>query len=137
VEYYSNLTYINYVNQALRDGRPVISNVYTIEPINKRVIFLIAPLRDSDGRIAGIAGGMLGLTDNLISKLLQSAKFEDSSYIEIIDSSGVVIASDRPSHLLQHRDHSSDLTKMIMEDKSGIVEYKHGYSNPDDGKKPT
>ncbi|MGO9612822.1 MAG: response regulator [Dissulfurispiraceae bacterium] len=137
VEYFSNLTYINFVNQALRDGRPVISNVYTIEPINKKVIFIITPLKDSDGRIAGLAGGMLGLTDNFISKLLQSAKFEDNRYIEIIDSNEVVVASDRPSYVLQHHDHGSQLTKMIMGDKSGIVECKHGYSNPNAVKKPT
>src|SRR5208337_4427781 len=55
-EYFSNLTYINDVNRVLRDGRPVISNVYTVEPIKKKVIFIMAPLRDGKGKISGIVG---------------------------------------------------------------------------------
>ncbi len=49
-EYFSNLTYISYVNRVLREGRPVISNVYTVEPIKKKVIFIMAPLRTTMGR---------------------------------------------------------------------------------------
>ncbi len=131
VEYFSNLTHISYVNQVLEYGRPVISNVYTIEPIKKSVIFILTPLKDRQGRITGVVGGILGLTDSLIEKLLQSAKFEDNVYIEIIDSNEVVVAADKPSHLLQHHDHDSILSGMIRKGESGIVECKHGFSHSD------
>lgn len=137
IEYLSNLTYIDYVNRVFEYGRPVISNIYTIEPIKKPVIFMMTPVEDREGRIVGIAGGILGLTDNLIGKLLRSAKFEDNRYVEIIDSNEIVIASDKPSYVLQHHDHDSVLSTMIKEGKAGILECRHGFSHPDSPEKPT
>lgn len=137
VDYFSNLTYINYVNQVLRSGKPVISNVYTIEPIKKKVIFMMTPLRDSEGRIAGIAGGIIGPTEHFLSQLLESGKLEDdNSYIEIIDANETVLASDNPSRLFQHHAHDGNLGKMIMEGKSAILPCKHGFSHPDSEKRP-
>ncbi len=136
VEYSSNLTYINSVNRVLQYGRPVISDVYTIEPIKKKVIFMMTPIKDSEGRVAGIAGGILGPTENFINQLLQSGNMENNSYIEIIDSNEVVVASDNPSRVFQHHDHGSNLSKMIMEGKEGILECRHGFSHPDAAEKP-
>ena len=136
VDYFSNLTYITYVNQVLRTGRPVISNVYTIEPIKKKVIFMMTPLRDGEGRIAGIAGGILGPTEHFLNQLLQSGKMEANSYIEIIDSNEIVVASDNPSRLYQHHAHDGNLGRMILEGKDGILPCRHGFSDPDAEKRP-
>ncbi len=136
VDYFSNLTYITYVNEVLRTGKPVISNVYTIEPIKKKVIFMMTPLRDSEGRINGIAGGILGPTEHFLNELLQSGKVETKSYIEVIDSNETVVAADNPSRVFQHHAHDGTLGKMIMEDKAGILECRHGFSHPDAIKKP-
>ncbi len=136
VDYFSNLTYITYVNQVLQTGKPVISNVYTIEPLRKKVIFMMMPLRDSEGRINGIAGGILGPTERFLNELLQSGKIESNSYIEIIDANEIVVASDNPSRVFQHHNHDSTLSKMIMECKDGILECRHGFSHPDAAKRP-
>lgn len=138
VEYFSNLTYITYVNQVLQSGRPLISNVYTIEPIKKKVIFMMTPLRDGDGKIIGIVGGILGPTDHFLSQLLQSGNIGDTnnSYIEIIDSNEVVVASDNLSRLFQHHNHDAVLSGMIKEGKDGILECRHGFSHPNSEKKP-
>ncbi|MBI4685459.1 MAG: HAMP domain-containing protein [Nitrospirae bacterium] len=136
VEYFSNLTYINYVNQVLQYGKSVISNIYTIEPIKKKVIFIMVPLKDSEGMITGIVGGTLGPTEHFLNQLLQSGKIENNSYIEIIDSNEIVVASDNPSRIFQHHKHDSILSKMIIEGKAGILECRHGFSSPDSAKKP-
>jgi len=136
VDYFSNLTYITYVNQVLQTGRPVISNVYTIEPLRKKVIFMMMPLRDSEGRINGIAGGILGPTEHFLNELLQSGKIETNSYIEIIDANEIVVASDNPLRVFQHHAHDSTLSKMITEGKDGIMECRHGFSHPDAVKRP-
>src|SRR3990172_3237488 len=135
VDYFSNLTYITYVNQVLQTGRPVISNVYTIEPLKKKVIFMMMPLRDSAGRINGIAGGILGPTERFLNELLQSGKIEANSYIEIIDSNEIVVASDNPSRVFRHHAHDGNLSAMIMEGKSGILPCRHGFSRPDAAKR--
>ncbi len=136
VDYFSNLTYITYVNEVLRTGKPIISNVYTIEPIKKKVIFMMTPLRDSEGRVNGIAGGILGPTEHFLNELLQSGKVETKSYVEIIDSNEIVVASDNPARVFQHHAHDSTLSKMILECKSGMMECRHGFSHPDAVKRP-
>ncbi|MEW5744329.1 MAG: ATP-binding protein [Nitrospirota bacterium] len=130
-----NLAYIPYVNQVLEKGRPVISNVYTIEPVKKQIIFMMTPLRDKGGDIVGIAGGMLNPTNPLINQLLQTINIEKDSYIEVIDSNEIVLASDTPARLLRHHDHGRVLGKMIQEGRAGIRECGHGYSHPDETEK--
>ncbi len=122
VEYFSNLTYIDYVNDVLLNGRPVISNVYTIEPIKKKVVFMMTPLRDSEGRIVGVVGGILGPTDRFFNQILQSAKIDKTIYIEIVDSNDVVVASANPSRALRRHIHGAELGSMIRKGESGIVE---------------
>lgn len=125
-----NLTYINYVNQVLQTGKPVISNIYTIEPIKKQVIFIMTPLRNKDGGIVGIAGGMLSPTNPFMNQLLQTIKLEQNSYIEIVDYNEIVVASDNPSHVLRHHNHDRALGRMIREAQPGIRECRHGFSHP-------
>lgn len=122
-----NLTYISYVNRVL-EKRPVISNIYTIEPIKKKVIFAMVPLVDNEGNIVGAAGGMLNPTTPFINQLLQTMKLSKNSYIELIDINEVVIASDEASHVLRHHDHEGILRTMIKEQRSGIKECSHGFS---------
>jgi signal transduction histidine kinase len=136
IEHISNLTYINYVNQVIQSGKPVTSNLFTMEPIKKSVLFMMTPLTDRKGRITGIVGGILNPTDDAINKLLRSAKIDNNSYIEIIDSNETVIASDQSSRVLQKHDHDSILSRMIKRGDSGILECRHGFSHPDAEEKP-
>jgi signal transduction histidine kinase len=136
VNYFTNLSYITYVNQVLQTGMPVISNVYTIDPTKKKVIFMMMPIKDGEGRVNGVAGGILAPTDRFLNELLQSGKVEMKSYIEIIDANEIVVASDKPSRVFEHHNHDSIMRKMILDGKTGIVECRHGFSHPDAVKKP-
>ncbi len=135
IEYFSNFTHINYVNQVLRLGKSVISNVYTIEPIKQKVIFMMVPLWGSKGSIAGVVGGILSPTSHSINQLLHNTNVGENSFIDIIDSNEVIIASDNPLRVLHH--HDLDLSKMIKELKSGIVECKHDCYSSDDSTEET
>ena len=137
IEPYFNLTYIPGVDKVLQEGKTVISDVYTIATINKKVIFVLTPLKDREGRITGIAGGLLNPASDILQNVLQSALIEQNTYLDIIDSNEVVVASDNSSHVFQHHDHGFVLSKMIKEGRSGIVECKHGFSHPNDKVKPT
>lgn len=128
-EYFQNLSYINYVNQVLLDGKPIISSVYTLEPIRARVIFMMVPLRDKAGNIVGVAGGLLNPAYPFINQILQNIKVGTGSYIEIVDHNETVIASNKPSSVLQHHDHEGALGRMIAQGKAGIRECGHGFSS--------
>jgi signal transduction histidine kinase len=123
--YAENLSYINYVNQVISDGKPVISNVYTMEPIKKQVLFMMVPLKDRRDTVVGVAGGVLSPTNPFISTLLQRMKIEKNSFIEIIDSNEIVVASDYPARILTHDDNNGALTAMIRGYRSGIRPSTH------------
>src|SRR5208337_1118659 len=72
--YGENLSYINYVSQVLSEGKPVISNIYTIDPIKKQVMFMLVPLKDRRDITVGVAGGMLSPSRVFISDLLHRIK---------------------------------------------------------------
>jgi len=124
-----NLTHIPAVSQVVSSGEPVISNIYSIEPLQKKVVFIMAPLKNADGSIAGIAGGMFGPTSELLTELMASAKASMVGYAEIIDVNEIVIASDDRMRILAHHDHQGILSAMIREGRSGIVECDHGYAD--------
>jgi signal transduction histidine kinase len=134
-EYFQNLSYIHYVNQVLLDKKPVISGVYTLEPIKKQVIFMMVPLRDKGGDIVGVAGGVLNPTYPFINQVLHSVSVGKKSYIEVIDANEIVIASYDPSSVLTHHDHEGALGRMIVERYPGIRESGQGFSNARPGEK--
>jgi signal transduction histidine kinase len=128
-----NLLFIPWVSRVLTEGRPIISNVYTIEPIKKPLIFVLVPLRDAAGEIVGAAGGAINPTNSVMSRLLRATVTSETEnhYIEIIDSNEVVIASDKASHILVHHDHEGILSRMIKDHESGVNHCSHGFSKND------
>ncbi|MBZ0158138.1 MAG: HAMP domain-containing protein [Alphaproteobacteria bacterium] len=128
--YAGNLSHIEYVSQVLRTGRPLISGVYTIEPIKKPVLFALVPLRDKEGNSIGVAGGILSPTNPFLTQILQSVNREQNSYVEVIDFNERVISSDIHSHVLQHHDHEDELGRMIRTGQAGIKTCRHRYSQP-------
>ncbi len=123
--YGENLSYINYVSQVLSEGKPVISNVYTIDPLRKQVLFMMVPLKDRRDTVVGVAGGMFSPSKAFISTLLQRMKIEKSGYIDIIDSNEIVVASDYPGRILSHDDNGGALAAMIRHAQSGIRPFSH------------
>jgi signal transduction histidine kinase len=134
-EYFQNLSYINIVNQVLLEGRPAISNVFTLEPIKEKVIFMMVPLRDRENNVVGVAGGVLNPSYPFINQILRSVKIGRDSYIEVVDRNEVVIASHDPSNVLRHHDLEGELSNMIKEGRPGIRQYRHGFSRADTGGK--
>ncbi len=124
-----NLLFIPWVSRVLTEGKPIISNVYTIEPIKKPLIFVLVPLRNTAGEIVGAAGGAVNPTNSVMSRILRAVSSEtENHYLEIIDSNEVVVAADKSSRVLGHHDHDGALAKMIKECKSGIKSCAHGFS---------
>ena len=124
-----NLLFIPWVSRVLTDGKPLISNVYTIEPIKKPLIFVIVPLRNAAGEIIGAAGGAINPTNSVISRLLRAVTLEsENHYIEIIDSNEVVVAADKSPRILGHHDHDGTLGRTIRDKEPGIKTCSHGFS---------
>ena len=94
-----NLLSIPYISKVINEGRPAISDIYTVEPSKKKVIFALVPLKSKDGEIIGVAGGEINPTNYMLGQVIRSAPTGPNTNIELIDSHGIVIASSNPNRI--------------------------------------
>jgi|MudIll2142460700_1097286.scaffolds.fasta_scaffold09511_2 signal transduction histidine kinase/type II secretory pathway pseudopilin PulG len=115
-----NLLNIPYVSRALSEGKQVISDVYTIEPTQRKVIFALVPLKNTEGTIIGIAGGEINPTSYIFTQVIKSVSAGPSTNIELVDSHGTIIASNDPKRILTSSDHNKFLGNLIIQKKSTV-----------------
>ena len=115
-----NLLSIPYVSRTLAEMKPVISDVYTIEPTQRKVIFAFVPLKNKDGKTIGVAGGEINPTNYLFTQIIKSIPVGANTNIELVDSHGTIIASNDPSRVLTCSDHNKYLGNLIAKKKSSV-----------------
>ena len=116
-----NLLSIPYVRKTLAEMKPVISDVYTVSPTRKQVIFALVPLKNKNGDIAGVAGGEIDPTNYLLAHAIKSVHAEPDTYIELMDSQGVIIASNDPRKILTCSQQNNFLKALIADRKGSVV----------------
>ncbi len=109
-----------YVRKALASGKPVVSNVYTIEAKRKNVISAVVPLTNSHGEVVGLAGGNMDPTAGDIVEAIRSIKLGETGYIEVVDGNGIILASTRIPRLFTPTDHKDFLRHLIEEKRSTV-----------------
>jgi len=116
----TGLSFLNvpYVRSALAAAKPVISEVYTGEITGKKLIYALVPLKDKDGEAIGLAGGEIDPTNYAFSRIIQAVALQPSRLIELIDSHGIVIASNDAHRILTRTDHNEFLGNLIHKRKS-------------------
>jgi signal transduction histidine kinase len=102
-------------------GKPAVSNLYTVEPSKKKVIYVLVPLKDKDGRTVGVAGGQIDPTSPILLQKLGLIDIGKNEFIDIVDSNGVVIASSDPERMFTHCDRNSFFTTIISERKERVA----------------
>ncbi|MGE5173248.1 MAG: HAMP domain-containing protein [Betaproteobacteria bacterium] len=116
-----NILSIEPVSRMLALGKPVVSNIYTLEPSKKRVIYVLVPLKDKNGKTVGIAGGQIDPTSPLLVQKLGLFEIGKNEFIDIVDSNGLVIASSNPSRMFTQCDRNSFFTTIISERKERVA----------------
>ncbi len=106
--------------QAMRDNRMTVSPVHYLEPGHRPVVSAVAPLRDRTGRVVGWVGGSIDLTGPELARIIEPAPPGETGYVEVVDSSGVVLASTRPELLLSESDHGQILAGLIATKKNTV-----------------
>lgn len=115
-----NLLSIPYVSRTIAERRPVISDVYTIETTQRKVIFAFVPLKNKDGKVIGVAGGEINPTNYMFTQLIKSIPAGTNTNIELVDSHGTIIASNDPNRVLTCSDHNKFLGNLIANKKSSV-----------------
>jgi signal transduction histidine kinase len=115
-----NLMSIPYVSRTILEGKPVISDVYTFESTQRKVIFALVPLRNREGKIIGVAGGEIDPTNYTFTQIIKSIPVGATTNIELVDSRGTIIASNDPKRILTSSDHNKFLGNLIASGKSTV-----------------
>ena len=108
-----NVMSIEPVNRMLSLGKPVVSNVYTVEPTMKKVLYVLVPLRDKNGFTVGVAGGQIDTTNPVFLQKLGLIDMGRNEYIDVVDSNGVVLASSVPSRMFTLYNRDNFFTTLI------------------------
>ncbi len=108
-----NVMSIEPVNRMLSLGKPVVSNVYTVEPTMKKVLYVLVPLRDKNGLTVGVAGGQIDTTNPAFLQTLGLIDMGRNEYIDVVDSNGVVLASSVPSRMFTQYNRDNFFTTLI------------------------
>ena len=119
-----NVTSIEPIGRVLSLGRPVVSNMYTLEPTKKQVLFVLVPLKDKRGNTVGVAGGEIDPTSPSMTRILGLISIGKHTFIDIVDLNGVVISSSEPSRTLTQCNRNGFFTIMIN-DKTATVTTCH------------
>ncbi|HBO69986.1 MAG TPA: hypothetical protein DD658_07585 [Deltaproteobacteria bacterium] len=132
-----NLFGIPYVRKTLSERKPVISDVYTLTPTRKQVIFALVPLKDKNGEVVGVAGGEIDPTNYMLAQVIRNIHAEPGAYIELMDSRGVIIASNDPRRILTCVEQNRFLGELIRDRKKSVLNChrcKEGYAETRTGR---
>ncbi|MBI4691003.1 MAG: HAMP domain-containing protein [Nitrospirae bacterium] len=115
-----NLLSIPFVSKNIAEGKPIVSDVYTIETTKRKVIFALVPLKNKDGKVIGMAGGEVNPTNYAFTRIIKSIPAEANTSIELVDSHGIIIASNAPRRILTCSDHNRFIGNLIAGKKSFV-----------------
>jgi len=108
-----NLSGVPNLSRVLVEGKPTISDIFTVEPSRKKVIYAMVPLKSKDGEIIGVAGGEINPTNYMLGQVIKSAPSGPNTTVEIVDSRGIVIVSSNPNRIFTGSDHNRFLANLI------------------------
>ena len=116
-----NLLGVPPVSKVITEMRPVISSVFTMEPTRRKVIFALVPLKDRNGEVVGTAGGLIDPTNYHFTRILSVMVPEKQMNIELVDSMGIVIASNHSESILSGIDHNKFLSRLIADKQTTVT----------------
>ncbi|MFH1002529.1 MAG: cache domain-containing protein [Chloroflexota bacterium] len=87
------------VRQGLDSGKPVVSDVFPFGPDRQPAVLMVTPVRNGEGKIVGLIGGQINPLNRTLNEFTRTAAPDENSYIDIIDSHGVLLASSDPRRL--------------------------------------
>jgi signal transduction histidine kinase len=116
-----NVLSIEPISRIIANNRPMVSNVYTLEPSGRKVMFVLVPLKDKQGNIAGVAGGEIDPTNPALTRILGLTHMGKNMFIDIVDLNGVVISSSDTSRILTQFNRDRFFTTIISERQERVT----------------
>jgi signal transduction histidine kinase len=105
------------IREILDMGRPGVSNLVVD---GKRRIYALVPIRDSRNDLTGTVGGELDPESPRFRSLLHPIRLGETTYLDLVDGRGMVLASTQPGRAFINSDHGRFLAGLIR-DKKAVV----------------
>ena len=129
-----NLLGITYVQEALREQKTVVSDVYTLSPTRRQVIFFLVPIKDIGGDVVGLVGGEVDPASYFFTWVIKSLPTSEDMKVELIDSHGIIIASNDPQRTFTYADHDRFLGNLIKEKRALVSKCHRCHAEGVDGR---
>lgn len=115
-----NILNIPAVSKAVTEIRPVVSNLYTIEPIRKKVLFAIVPLKNRNGEVVGSAVGEIDPANHQLAQTMTYMPLKTKISVQLVDNQGALIASNHQAGETTPADHNKFFASHIAGKKRYI-----------------
>jgi signal transduction histidine kinase len=116
-----NLLSIEPISRIVADNRPIVSNIYTLEPTGRKVMYVLVPMKDKYGNPAGVAGGEIDPTNPALTRVFGLLRKGKNIFIDIVDSNGMIISSSDPSRILTQCERKNFFATIISEKKERVT----------------
>ena len=95
-------------------GRPEVSS---LTPGPRQRLYAAVPVRDWHGELMGAVGGIGDPASPRFRSLLQPLRTGDTTYVDLVDATGTVLASTKEGRALTPSDHGRILATLIEQKK--------------------
>ena len=114
------------LRELLQQGKPAISNLGVAGP---RRIYALVPVRDPHNDLIGTVGGEVDPKSSRFRSLLHPIRLGETTYLDVVDGQGIVLASTQPARAFINSDHGRFLAGLIR-DKKAVVGACHTCHDP-------
>ena len=109
-----------YVRKTVMELRPVISDVHTVTYTHRSLVLALVPLKSKDGEVVGAAGGEIDPTNYMLHQIVGAIPAGPDTIIELVDSRGIIIASNDPRRILTCGERYRFLSGLVTERKGSV-----------------
>lgn len=122
--------------RALAEERPILTGIHELKATGRKAIFAFAPLKDQQGRTVGVIGGEIDPTNSFIRNAIRSIPEGHETVIELVDHSGVVIASSSPDRVFTCTDRNQVLSQLIQARENTVLRCHRCHQEEESGSVP-
>jgi hypothetical protein len=116
----SNVLPGGYIDTVFTSNKPAVSNIDFNNYVNEYVVYILAPLAESNTEASLIIAIAMDISPTSISHLINLDAAGKTGYVEIVDGSGVVLATSKPENFLKPSDHDGVFANLIRTHNTAV-----------------